>query len=264
MLPARAVHVGTSDRVRAHATQAWKLVVGVASDLELEVDGRLSRHRAVLVPPYRVQSMSALGTRVAVFVEPGAHGLPFASDRSITTFDAREAHALERTARAIALGRAEDDADAASAILAPVRASVRARQGEARSLDRRVEGALFDLASDTGLAIDVVARRRGLSADRLRHLVQIETGFPLRAHRAWHRTLVAVEAMIVGTTVARAAADAGFSDHAHFTRTFVRFFGRAPSTLPGDVTRIASWATRADTRSRAHWSVVGGFGSRQR
>jgi AraC-like DNA-binding protein len=42
----------------------------------------------------------------------------------------------------------------------------------------------------------------------------------------------AVELLLRGAAISRAAAEAGFSDHAHLTRTFRRCFGKLPSQRP--------------------------------
>jgi AraC-like DNA-binding protein len=233
----RAVHIGTREHVRAHATQAFKLVVGVDCQVEVTRGSARSSHRAVLVAPYEVQAMGGEGTMVAFFVEPGAHGFPYRAE-PLSVPSARTTEALVRVAREIALGRVADDAQASLEGLALTRCGGRDR------LDARVASALRALASTPSESIDAVARTQRLSSSRLRHLVHAETGLSLRAHRLWHRTLFAVEHVLAGDGIARAAAAAGFSDHAHLTRTFVRFFGRTPSGIPGGVGMLGSWAER--------------------
>lgn len=233
----RAVHIGTREHVRSHATQAFKLVVGVDCDVDVTRGGVRSSHRAVLVAPYETQAMGGEGTVVAFFVEPGAHGFPFRAE-ALSVPDARITEALVRVAREIALGRVADDAEASLEGLSLARPDTPAR------LDARVESVLRMLAADPDTSIETVARGQRLSSVRLRHLVGQTTGLTLRSHRLWHRTLLAVERVLAGETLSQASATAGFADHAHFTRAFTRFFGRTPSGVPMGAGLTGTWSPR--------------------
>lgn len=85
--------------------------------------------------------------------------------------------------------------------------------------------------SKTIKVIDI-AKHIGLSQSRLRHLFAEQIGIPLTAYILWIRIKVALREMLKpGITLSDAAHQAGFSDHAHFTRTFRRMFGVCPSLL---------------------------------
>ncbi|RJL32280.1 helix-turn-helix domain-containing protein [Bailinhaonella thermotolerans] len=75
-----------------------------------------------------------------------------------------------------------------------------------------------------------VAAEVGLSPPRLRALVREEAGVPLVRLRAWERLRDAV-ARLGAAPVAPAAADAGFADQAHLTRTARALIGRTPATF---------------------------------
>lgn len=75
------------------------------------------------------------------------------------------------------------------------------------------------------------ARQLGLSSSRFLHRFRAHTGLPLRPYLRWRRLLVALRAAMQGASLTDAAHAAGFSDAAHFTRTFRRHFGMAPSAL---------------------------------
>lgn len=81
------------------------------------------------------------------------------------------------------------------------------------------------------LTAAVCARQLGLSSSRFLHRFRAHTGLPLRPYLRWRRLLVAVRAAMQGASLTDAAHAAGFSDAAHFTRTFRRHFGLAPSAL---------------------------------
>jgi AraC-like DNA-binding protein len=77
-----------------------------------------------------------------------------------------------------------------------------------------------------------IATYVGLSEDRLRHLFSEQIGIPITSYILWSRIKVALREMLKpGVTLSNAAHRAGFSDHAHFTRTFKRMFGVPPSLL---------------------------------
>lgn len=71
----------------------------------------------------------------------------------------------------------------------------------------------------------------GLSPGRLSHLFVQETGLPFRTYLLWLRLRSAVAAIASGASLTEAAHAAGFADSAHFSRTFRRMFGVAPTSL---------------------------------
>ncbi len=103
--------------------------------------------------------------------------------------------------------------------------------------DSRVRRALRLLDQTVELRPAELAARVGLSPSRLRHLVQNQLGVPLVRVRWWFQMKRAVQVLKAGHDLSRAAHHAGFSDSAHFSRTFRRMFGFAPSMLPGAVIR---------------------------
>ena len=71
----------------------------------------------------------------------------------------------------------------------------------------------------------------GLSASRLRHLFVEQTGLPFKTYLLWLRLTRAVRVVADGASLTQAAHEAGFSDSAHFSRTFRRMFGVPPAAL---------------------------------
>ena len=99
--------------------------------------------------------------------------------------------------------------------------------------DRRVEASLEWASShlDERISMADVAREIGLSIDRMSHLFVEQTGLPFRTYLLWLRMRKAVEAYAQGASLTTAAHNAGFSDSAHFSRTFRRMFGIAAADL---------------------------------
>lgn len=79
--------------------------------------------------------------------------------------------------------------------------------------------------SATALAAEV-----HLSEPRFLHLFKEQRGAPLRQYVLWMRLAAATQAFIEGKSSKEAAYDAGFSDPAHFSRTFLQMFGAQPSS----------------------------------
>ena len=84
------------------------------------------------------------------------------------------------------------------------------------------------LAEEEAVSLDAVAASVGLSASRFMHLFTASVGVPLRPYVLWLRLQCAARELARGTSVADAAHTAGFSDAAHFTRTFRRMIGATP------------------------------------
>lgn len=81
------------------------------------------------------------------------------------------------------------------------------------------------------ISADDLARRVGLSTSRLLHLFKDHMGTPLRPHIQWLRLTDAIVLIANGTSITDAAAQAGFADGAHLTRTMKQFLGLRPSDV---------------------------------
>jgi AraC-like DNA-binding protein len=84
------------------------------------------------------------------------------------------------------------------------------------------------LAEAEAVSLDVVAASVGLSPSRFLHLFTASVGVPLRPYVLWLRLQCGARELAGGKSVADAAYAAGFSDAAHFTRTFRRMLGATP------------------------------------
>ena len=80
-------------------------------------------------------------------------------------------------------------------------------------------------------SLHALAERVGLSPSRLMHVFTESVGLPLRPYLRWLRVQRAAGAIVAGASLSRAAAEAGFSDAAHLSRTFKGMFGLPPSEL---------------------------------
>jgi AraC-like DNA-binding protein len=103
------------------------------------------------------------------------------------------------------------------------------------SIDHRVKRVLRDLpnrlAEADAVSLEAVAASVRLSPSRFLHLFTTSVGVPLRPYVLWLRLQCAAREMAAGRSVAEAAYAAGFSDAAHFTRTFRRMLGATPRQI---------------------------------
>ena len=76
--------------------------------------------------------------------------------------------------------------------------------------------------------MDTVAANVRLSPSRFLHLFTTSVGVPLRPYVLWLRLQCGARELARGRSVADAACAAGFSDAAHFTRTFRRMLRATP------------------------------------
>ena len=100
------------------------------------------------------------------------------------------------------------------------------------SIDHRVKRVLRNLpkrlAEAEAVSLDAVAASVRLSPSRFLHLFTTSVGVPLRPYVLWLRLQCGARELAAGRSVAEAAYAAGFSDAAHFTRTFRRMIGATP------------------------------------
>jgi AraC-like DNA-binding protein len=101
------------------------------------------------------------------------------------------------------------------------------------------------------LTLESLARPCQLSPSRYAHRFAAHTGMALRPYLRWLRLLTAVERIAQGASLTDAAHQAGFSDSAHFSRTFRRHFGIAPRVLRELALSGVGGGAAADRRLRA-------------
>jgi AraC-like DNA-binding protein len=87
------------------------------------------------------------------------------------------------------------------------------------------------LAEAEAVSLDAVAASVGLSPSRFMHLFTRSVGVPIRPYVLWLRLQRGARELALGKSVADAAHAAGFSDAAHFTRTFRRMIGATPRQI---------------------------------
>lgn len=82
---------------------------------------------------------------------------------------------------------------------------------------------------------ELLANCVSLSPSRFSHWFVEQTGLPLRSYVKWMRLMASLQHVATGTSLTEAAHAAGFSDAAHFSRTFRTLFGIDPSSALANV-----------------------------
>lgn len=108
-------------------------------------------------------------------------------------------------------------------------------QENASLMDERISKTIEFIRAnlqDSFSAADL-AQRIFLSEDRFLHLFKEQTGMPLRQYILWQRMGLAFHLFMEGKSLKESSFEAGFSDPAHFSRSFSQVYGIAPSSYAG-------------------------------
>ena len=219
-----------------HAHHAVQVVLALQGKFRLSTSENSVAGGVAAVAPDTPHIFEADGTHALLFVEPEslpgraisaslfAHGgLSSPSETMIGDFASRIATAYQASSEAreqlTRVGRELVERMAAT--------------GRPRVFDPRVRRVVAWAAQrgDQPVSLADAADVAGLSAGRLRHLFVQETGLSFKTYLLWLRLTRAVTLMADGRSLTDAAHEAGFSDSAHFSRTFRRMFGVAPVSL---------------------------------
>lgn len=129
-----------------------------------------------------------------------------------------------------------DDAALQAAARAIITKLANVSDASAPTLDPRILRAIAHVRGNIGADVQLAAAAAVacLSPDRFRHLFLEQTGIRFRPYVLWLRIELAVAAYATHHSLTEAAHAGGFADSAHFTRTFRRMFGIAPSSISID------------------------------
>lgn len=107
------------------------------------------------------------------------------------------------------------------------------KPNQVRSIDDRIQQAIELVRGSLmeEIKLEKIASGIFLSPSRFAHLFKQQTGIPFRRYVLWFRIQAASKAVITGQNLTQAAYEGGFSDVAHFSRTFSEMFGIAPSEV---------------------------------
>lgn len=99
------------------------------------------------------------------------------------------------------------------------------------AIDRRIAKAISLLEQNTPLItpLETVARHVLLSPSRFIHVFKQETAISYRRFQLWLRLLSSIDLLAQTYSITLVAHQSGFSDSAHYSRTFKECFGYTPN-----------------------------------
>ena len=223
------LYVGPGSTADRHSHQAVQLVWSLDAPFEVELEGDRMARRAVLIPADATHTLDAAGeTIVLLLVEShGARGA--ALDREARRDIGRDVSDALSGITFLAQNVGHVDIAAwCDAVLSAL--GVTATSPAISSVTRRAI-AYIEQAIDGVPRVSDVASALHLSPTRITHLFSKEVGVPFRRFVLWTRIKRAVAAFQAGNDLSTSAIAAGFSDSAHFSRTFRALFGLSPSLV---------------------------------
>ncbi len=214
-----ALYFGPLSDNALHKHHAAQITLGLDGPFRLKYGGKWQEHRAIAIPANQPHQLDGGASLLAIALIDGATSL----GRSIAAGDF--APGCER------LSGIPDTLAGARAFVAHLPAHTASQQ--APRVDRRIARVMAALATpaDAPSNAAALARLAALSESRFLHLFKETTGLPLRRYILWRRIISSIEAAGEGADLTTAAQQGGFSDSAHFSRTFRETFGLSPSKL---------------------------------
>lgn len=219
-----------------HAHHALQVVIGLGGRFQLWLDDVTLAENVMAVAPDASHRFEAQGVYAILFVEPES-----AAGRAVTRSVLGEA-ALSAVPDDI-IARLADPLQTLSqapkpegdALIAIGQEMIDRLVGDEHHepVDPRVRDVIAWVAGhqEDRMVLADAAEVAGLSPSRLSHLFVEQTGLSFKTYLLWVRLTRALQLMSAGSNLTEAAHGAGFSDSAHFSRTFRRMFGVAPANL---------------------------------
>lgn len=213
-----------------HAHRALQLVWTAEAPFQLDLDDqRITTHWAVIEPMLRHRIAGDGQVLVHLFLDPGqghyrrwlrrAHPRP--PDPS-----------LQQRLRAWS-ENPPDSADS-NALIRAWRAHSFPGLSDGECTDARIRAAaqmIEDMPAETDWHHRQLAALVHLSPSRFQALFRAHTGLSVQQYVLWQRLLLGLRRLGAGDSVTTAAHACGFSDSAHFSRSFRRILGAAPSEI---------------------------------
>ncbi|MDB5439211.1 MAG: AraC family transcriptional regulator [Caulobacteraceae bacterium] len=226
----------TPRQTDVHAHHAIQVTVGAGGVFKLIAGELVSANQAVAVAADIDHVFEAEGLVAILFVEPESRLGRAVSQRLFSEANLALLDPGDVAGAAQGIAAAFHSPDAQDEVFVGLGRDLIARlagQTISESPDWRVRKMIRWAAQhlEGSASVADVAPVVGLSAGRLSHLFAEQTGLQFRTYLLWLRLTRAVSSMAAGIALTQAAHEAGFADSAHFSRTFRRMFGVAPTNL---------------------------------
>ncbi len=232
----RTLFLGALSELLELSQAAATLVLGLDHEFVLESAGELVHCRSVLLPAgCRVRLQPGPNRLVVWYLDP--FGADFGSLRErMARQEAGLFVQLEQEAvwieRHLALLQEAATPDQAYALIEQL-VGADTLDASALKIDPRIIRVVELIKRDVAhnLSARYLAAQVDLSEPRLSQLFKDTLGVPIRRYRQWHRLFVTAVGVTRGLSLTTAALEAGFTDSAHFSRTFRSILGMTPSAM---------------------------------
>lgn len=238
IISAGALYLGPDLKTTMHALHNYKIYIAVYGEFDLHLTGgRIFRScTAVIIAPDRPHRIMSRGIVCATFylvpeTAMGRRLSRFLRGKEVSAPPSKVLAALLSPLRNyLEHGCSVEEANNVSNYLFNYLMPDGKRDV---MLDGRIRRALEHLDSRMGYCVRIteVAHEVALSHSRLEHLFKEQVGIPISRYRLWSRTRAALTLMAAKMPLTHVALEVGFSDSAHFSRTFRQMIGISPSTL---------------------------------
>jgi AraC-like DNA-binding protein len=230
--PGRALYVGPAGDTRPHRHHALQLVVALEGAFTVQV-GRFDRDcRAMLVGADTEHRIDGGGLPLAIYYVDGSCEEGRIFSEWLGEEGVREvASRVSELREAVAATLTKPAAAGLSSLSRRISEALECPPSTSHIADPAITAATQRLEESLGspLSVPELARSLGIRQRELSARFRRETGLPIRRYVLWLRLKATVAVLAERRTLTEAAHEAGFSDAAHLSRTFVEMFGVAPS-----------------------------------
>lgn len=226
-----------------HAHYAATLAISLQENIQIETEKGKNEYRVALVGPNTYHRTVSPGKEmVALLIDPETYEFSSISEPS----DAGDVKPLDISSFEHLIPRLWDlyygrlnDSEVWDLHLELLRA-VRPFQKLPKAIDERIVKIAEMIRKELpdSIRMNEIGKHFSVSEDRLIRLFKENLGIPLRRYLLWVRILESAKLLKEGKNLTEAAHAAGFSDSAHFTRTFKENFGFVPSLFFGHLKSI--------------------------
>jgi len=218
-----ATFINPAIQTDQHKHHALEMIVSRDGIIHIEdAFGNALASQAVLVLPDQLHQTTTTGETTFVFIEPESD----LAKVILTTFNSTQSiQSIEGS-----ISEVDRKAFAGGGIPTSLPKTIK----YVNLIDDRVQRATDFIRSHITtheFNLEMLAEMACLSTSRFTHLFKDQVGIPLRPFILWCRMRVAVTSVLAGMTITQAAYEAGFSDTAHLSRTFMDMFGVNPSAV---------------------------------
>jgi len=222
-------------------------------------DGTRKQCTAAVVAPQVARRLEAEGCGLlSLNLDPASNAYRMLARRmgghGIQVVDARRFGRLRDSFEPAQAGVLDDDALRALSrgLVEAIAGSAEPHGGREAATDPRIARVLEAIRTRARPAsLRELSALACLSPDRLTHLFAQQVGVSIKGYALWTKVRRTVQQLPVRRPLTDAALAGGFTDAAHMSRTFQRFFGLPPSFIAGQV------QVTADALASRAWGRAG-------